>query len=83
MLGDRNMILPKGRSIDCGLSMRLVSDLPGLASCIVSQNVYSDNGKVLLLERGSEAAGEYSAAWRRARGASSCCGAGSRRQQGS
>jgi type IV secretion system protein VirB10 len=61
MLGDRNMILPKGRSIDCGLSMRLISDLPGLASCIVTQNVYSDNGKVLLLERGSEATGEYSA----------------------
>jgi type IV secretion system protein VirB10 len=62
MLGDRNMILPKGRSIDCGMSMRLVSDLPGLASCVLSQNVYSDNGKVLLLERGSEAVGEYGAA---------------------
>jgi type IV secretion system protein VirB10 len=61
MLGDRNMILPKGRSIDCGLSMRLISDLPGLASCILTQNVYSDNGKILLLERGSEAVGEYSA----------------------
>jgi type IV secretion system protein VirB10 len=61
-LGDRNLILPKGRSIDCGLSMRLISDLPGLASCILSENVYSDNGKVLLLERGSEAVGEYSAA---------------------
>jgi len=61
-LGDRNLILPKGRSIDCGLSMRLISDLPGLASCILSDNVYSDNGKVLLLERGSEAVGEYSAA---------------------
>ncbi len=60
MLGDRNMILPKGRSIECGLSVRLVNDLPGLASCILSSNVYSDNGKVLLLERGSEAVGEYS-----------------------
>jgi type IV secretion system protein VirB10 len=54
------MILPKGRSIECGLSVRLVNDLPGLASCILSSNVYSDNGKVLLLERGSEAVGEYS-----------------------
>jgi type IV secretion system protein VirB10 len=62
MLGDRNMILPRGRSIDCGLSMRMISELPGLASCIVSQNVYSDNGKVLLLERGSEASGEYRSA---------------------
>lgn len=59
MLGDRNMILPKGRSIDCGLSMRLVSDVSGLASCVLPQNIYSDNGKVLLLERGSEATGEY------------------------
>jgi type IV secretion system protein VirB10 len=59
MLGDLNMILPKGRSIDCGLSMRMISDLAGFASCILSQNIYSDNGKVLLLERGSEAFGEY------------------------
>jgi type IV secretion system protein VirB10 len=59
MLGDQNLILPQGRSIDCGLSMRMVSELPGFASCILSQNVYSDNGRVLLLERGSEAFGEY------------------------
>jgi len=56
------MILPKGRSIDCALSMRLVSDLAGLASCVLTQNVYSDNGRVVLLERGSEATGEYSSA---------------------
>jgi len=62
MLGERNMILPKGRSIDCALSMRLVSDLAGLASCVLTQNVYSDNGRVVLLERGSEATGEYSSA---------------------
>lgn len=60
MIGDRNMILPKGRSIDCSLTMRLISDLPGLATCVLAQNVYSDNGKVLLLERGSQAVGEYS-----------------------
>lgn len=62
MLGDRNMIVPKGRSIDCGLSMRLVNEVAGMASCVLSQNVYSDNGRVLLLERGSEASGEYVAA---------------------
>ncbi|CAH0356071.1 type IV secretion system protein VirB10 [Aquabacterium sp. CECT 9606] len=62
MIGDRNMLLPKGRTIDCGLSMRLVNEVAGMASCVVSQNVYSDNGRVLLLERGSEASGEYVAA---------------------
>jgi len=44
MLGDRNMILPKGAASTV-VSVRLCYDLPGLASCIVSQNVYSDNGK--------------------------------------
>ncbi len=62
MMNDRNMVLPKGRTIDCGLSMRLVSEMAGMASCVLSQNVYSDNGRVLLLERGSEATGEYVAA---------------------
>ena len=61
MLGDRNMILPKGRTIDCGLSMRLINEVAGMASCVLSQNAYSDNGKVVLLERGSEATGEYQA----------------------
>ena len=62
MLGDRNMILPKGRSIDCVMSMRLVNEVAGMASCVLTQNVYSDNGRVVLLERGSEATGEYVAA---------------------
>lgn len=62
MIGDQNMILPKGRSIDCGLSMRLINEVAGMASCVVSRDVYSDNGRVVLLEHGSEATGEYTAA---------------------
>lgn len=58
-LSDLNMLLPKGRTIDCGLSVRVVSSLAGLATCVVTQNVYSSNGRVLLIERGSEAVGEY------------------------
>ena len=56
---DLNTLLPKGRSIDCGLSVKVVSSLAGLTTCIVTQNVYSANGRVLLIERGSEAVGEY------------------------
>ena len=59
MLGDRNMILPKGKSIDCTLTSRIISELPGFTTCVLQSNVYSDNGKVLLLEKGSEATGEY------------------------
>ncbi len=58
-LNDLSLLLPKGRTIDCGMSMRIISSLAGQASCIVTQNVYSANGKVVLIERGSEAVGEY------------------------
>lgn len=57
-MGQRLMV-PKGRSIDCALTMRLISDVSGLASCVLSSNVYSADGSVVLLERGSEAEGEY------------------------
>jgi type IV secretion system protein VirB10 len=62
MLGNRNLILPKGRTIDCSLATRVVSEVSGMAECTVASNVYSDNGRVLLLERGSQASGEYVAA---------------------
>lgn len=61
MLGDRNMILPKGRTIDCAFSTRVVSTVAGMATCVITQDVYSDNGRVILIERGSEAVGEYAA----------------------
>jgi type IV secretion system protein VirB10 len=58
-LGNRNFILAKGSFIDCALQTRLDSTVPGMTACVVTRNIYSDNGKVLLLERGSEVTGEY------------------------
>lgn len=60
MLGDRSMIVAKGAMIDCVLRTRLDTTIPGMSSCVVTRNIYSDNGKVLLIERGSEVTGEYS-----------------------
>ncbi|HET9239199.1 MAG TPA: type IV secretion system protein VirB10 [Oligoflexus sp.] len=59
MLGDRNFILAKGSFIDCALQTRIDSTVPGMTACVITRNIYSDNGKVLLLERGSTASGEY------------------------
>lgn len=58
-IGDRNMLLAKGSQIDCALTTRIINEVSGFASCLLTSNVYSDNGKVLLLERGSKAEGEY------------------------
>jgi len=61
LLGDRNLILPKGRTIDCALTVRVINEVAGMATCVLNSDVYSDNGRVVLLERGSEAVGEYAA----------------------
>ncbi|KLA49268.1 type IV secretion protein VirB10, partial [Xanthomonas euvesicatoria] len=53
MIGNRNFILAKGSSIDCALQTRLDSTVPGMTACVVTRNIFSDNGKVLLIERGS------------------------------
>ena len=60
-IGNRNFLLAKGAFIDCVLQTRLDTTVPGMTSCVVLQNIYSDNGKVLLIERGSTVSGEYQA----------------------
>ena len=58
-IGDRNYLIAKGRVIRCNLSVKVVSEIGGMASCILPQPVYSDNGRVVLAEAGSEVIGEY------------------------
>jgi type IV secretion system protein VirB10 len=60
-LGDRSLTLPRGTTFTCALKTKIVSELSGPATCQVLRNVYSDDGRVLLIERGSHLDGEYSA----------------------
>jgi type IV secretion system protein VirB10 len=59
MLGNRSLTLPKGTSFSCALKTRVASASAGLVSCMVQRNVYGDDGRVLLIERGSHLDGEY------------------------
>lgn len=56
--GDTTMLLPKGTSIPCVLRTKIDSTYKGFTTCQLSKDVYSANGKVLLLERGSTVFGE-------------------------
>lgn len=60
--GDRSFILGKGTNIRCALETKIVTTQPGLTRCQVMRDIYSANGKVLLLERGSKIIGEQTAA---------------------
>lgn len=54
-----DLLLPKGTYIGCSIDTRFVSSIQGSTSCTVSQNVYSSNGNVLLIEKGSKLFGTY------------------------
>lgn len=55
-----SLLLPKGTYIGCALRTRLVSEIKGGISCVVSDDVYSSNGHTLLIEKGSTITGGYS-----------------------
>lgn len=59
LLANRNLMIAAGAFIDCALSTRLVSTVPGMTSCVVTRDVFGDNGKLILIERGSLVTGEY------------------------
>ncbi len=59
MIGNRDFILPKGAFIDCDLDTAINSTVPGMVRCTVTKDAYSDNGRVVLVGRGSTITGEY------------------------
>ena len=60
--GDLTYLLPKGTNIACTLETKIITTLPGFTRCLVMKDVYSADGKVLLLERGSKIVGEQTSA---------------------
>ncbi|WP_343666726.1 type IV secretion system protein VirB10 [Paraburkholderia tropica] len=59
MLGNRSLILAQGVKIDCVGDTAFDSTEAGISTCTVTKNVYSDDGHVLLIERGSQINSEY------------------------
>ncbi|MFX1689758.1 type IV secretion system protein VirB10 [Paraburkholderia sp. A2RI-6] len=58
LMPSRDYLLIAGTTIPCVQGAEIVTDYPGMTTCHVAKDVYSANGKVLLVERGSEVVGE-------------------------
>ncbi|MGJ0503053.1 MAG: type IV secretion system protein VirB10 [Methylocystis sp.] len=64
-LPNRNLLVAQGTAIPCVLETAMSSDVPGFVSCVVSRDVMSDSGNVVLMEKGTQIVGEYRANVRR------------------
>ena len=51
-LANADFTLTRGTYIRCSLETKIVSTLPGMTSCIVTEPIYSVNGRRLLIDKG-------------------------------
>lgn len=58
-LGNRNFLVTAGSQIPCVLQTAMDSTQPGLTSCVIPHDVWSANGNVILMEKGTRVLGEY------------------------
>ncbi|WP_174278253.1 type IV secretion system protein VirB10 [Sphingomonas bacterium] len=60
MVADRNLLLSAGTVIPCTLQTAINSTQAGFVSCVINHDVYSENGRVVLLDKGTKVLGQYS-----------------------
>jgi type IV secretion system protein VirB10 len=58
-IGDRRFIVAQGTSIPCVMETAMQSDQAGFVSCTIPRDVLSDNGQIVLMEKGTQVVGEY------------------------
>ncbi len=58
-LGDRELIIAQGKLIDAVLETAINTDQPGMLRALVSNDIYGDSGRTVLLPRGSRLVGQY------------------------
>ena len=59
---DPNFLIPEGTYIPCSLNTKFTSDVTGRITCTISEDIYSANRAVKLIEKGTKAIGMYQGA---------------------
>jgi type IV secretion system protein VirB10 len=58
-INNPDALLVRGTYLRCVLETRIITDIPGFTSCIVTEPIYSINGRRLLLPKGAKIFGRY------------------------
>ena len=61
-LADRTFMVTQGTLMDCNLDVAISSAVPGMVKCTLTRDMYGEDRRVVLLERGTEVAGQYQGA---------------------
>jgi len=56
---NKDKLLVQGTYLRCILETKIVSEVSGFTSCIITEPIYSSSGKYLLLPKGSKVLGQY------------------------
>lgn len=67
-LANPDFMLTQGAMLDCVLETKIVSTVAGMTSCHLTRDVYSTNGRVVVLDRGSKVVGFYQGGVRQGQG---------------
>jgi len=60
-LANADVKMTRGTYLRCIMETRIVTDMEGFTSCVVTESIYSVNGRRLLVPRGSKLYGQYNA----------------------
>jgi type IV secretion system protein VirB10 len=60
VIPDRSFLLSAGTVIPCTLQTAINSTQAGFVSCVINHDVFSENGRVVLLDKGTKVLGQYS-----------------------
>ncbi|MDO5692740.1 MAG: TrbI/VirB10 family protein [Pseudomonadota bacterium] len=59
LLMNPDFLLTRGTYVRCVLETRIITDVPGFTTCVVTEPVYSTTGRHILIPKGSKISGEY------------------------
>jgi type IV secretion system protein VirB10 len=60
VVADRSFLLSAGTLVPCSLQTAINSTQAGYVSCVIGHDVYSEDGRVVLLDKGTKVLGQYS-----------------------